>query len=60
MAKLRITWKKSTIGRPPRQGRTIKALGFRKLNDTVCHEDTPQMRGMVNSIGHLVEWSVEE
>lgn len=60
MAKLRITWKKSTIGRPPKQQRTIKSLGFRKLNETICHEDTPQIRGMVESISHLLEWSVEE
>lgn len=60
MAKLRITWKKSTIGRPPRQERIIKALGFHKLNDTVCHKDTPQIRGMVNMVRHLLEWSVEE
>jgi large subunit ribosomal protein L30 len=60
MAKLRITWKKSAIGRPPRQERTIEALGLRRLSETVYHEDTPQIRGMVESISHLVEWSVEE
>lgn len=60
MARLRITWKKSTIGRPPRQERTIKALGFHRLNETVYREDTPQVRGMVESIRHLLEWSVEE
>lgn len=60
MAKLCITLKKSTIGRPLRQERTVKALGLRKLNETVWHEDTPQIRGMVNAIGHLLEWSVEE
>jgi len=60
MPKLRVTWKKSTIGRPPRQERIIKALGLHRLNETVCHEDTPQIRGMVNSVCHLLEWSVEE
>ncbi|MFA7220906.1 MAG: 50S ribosomal protein L30, partial [Synergistaceae bacterium] len=50
----------STIGRPPRQERIIKALGFHRLNDTVCHEDSPQIMGMVNSISHLLEWTVEE
>ena len=60
MAKLLITWKKSTIGRHPRQERIIKALGFHRLNDTVCHEATPQIMGMINSIPHLLEWNVEE
>jgi large subunit ribosomal protein L30 len=60
MPKLHVTWKKSTIGRPPRQERIIKALGLHRLNETVCHEDTPQIRGMVNSVRHLLEWSVEE
>ena len=60
MAKLCITWKKSAIGRPSRQGKTIKALGLRKLNDTVYHEDTPQIRGMINSVEHLLDWSLEE
>ena len=60
MAKVTITWKKSTIGRPPRLERIIKALGFNRLNDTVCHEDSPQIMGMVYSISHLLEWTVEE
>lgn len=55
MAKLVVTWKKSTIGRPDRQARTIKALGLHKLNQTVEHEDTPQVRGMIQSVIHLVE-----
>lgn len=60
MSKLRITWKRSTVGRPPRQERVIAALGLHKLNDTVIHNDTPQIRGMVNKISHLLEWSEEE
>ncbi len=60
MAKLRITWKKSTIGRPPHQERVIKALGFHRLNETVDHEDTPQIRGMISKISHLLDFSVEE
>lgn len=55
MVKLRITWKRSTIGRPERQKRTVRALGLRKLNQTVVHEDTPQIRGMINKVSHLVE-----
>ncbi len=55
MAKLRITWKKSGIGKPEVQKRTVRALGLRKLNHTVEHNDTPQIRGMVNKVSHLVE-----
>lgn len=60
MAKLVITWKRSQIGRHYRQGLTIKALGLRKLNQTVVHEDTPQIRGMIRKVEHLVEWTLEE
>lgn len=56
MSKLVVTWKKSTIGRPDRQARTIKALGLNRLNQTVEHEDTPQVRGMIQSVIHLVEF----
>jgi large subunit ribosomal protein L30 len=55
MSKLVVTWKKSAIGRPERQARTIKALGLHKLNQTVEHEDTPQVRGMIASVIHLLE-----
>ena len=55
MAKLRITWKRSAIGRPEVQKRTVRARGLRKLNQTVEHEDTPQIRGMVTKVSHLVE-----
>jgi large subunit ribosomal protein L30 len=58
MAKLQITYKKSAIGYNQRQKATIKALGFRKLNQTVEHEDTPQIRGMIERVSHLV--AVEE
>lgn len=57
MAKLRIVWKRSDIGRPERQSRTIKALGFHKLNSVVVHEDTPQIRGMIRAVEHLVEYT---
>lgn len=57
MAKLRIVWKKSDIGRPERQSRTIKGLGFHKLNSVVVHEDCPQIRGMIRAVEHLVEYT---
>jgi len=56
--KLRLTYSKSAIGYTERQKATIKALGFRKLNQTVEHDDTPDIRGMVNKVSHLV--TVEE
>ncbi len=55
MAKrLRITYVKSVIGYDSSQKGTIRALGFRRLNQTVEHEDTPVVRGMVNKVRHLV------
>lgn len=58
MGKLRVTYVKSSIGYNKRQKSTIKALGLRKLNQTVEHDDTPVIRGMINSVSHLV--AVEE
>lgn len=51
---LEITYTRSSIGRLPRQRRTIRALGLHRLNETVRHHDSPSMRGMVNSVHHLV------
>lgn len=58
MAKVIITQIKSTIDRPERQKRTIKALGLGKINRSVEVENTPQIAGMVNKVSHLV--SVKE
>lgn len=58
MAKLKIKQVKSTIGRKKDQIATIKALGLRKIRHVVEHNDTPQIRGMINKVSHLVE--VEE
>ncbi len=58
MAKLKITQVRSTIGRIGKQKLTMEALGLRRLHQTVEHEDTPQVRGMINKVQHLVE--VEE
>ena len=51
---LRITLVKSTIGRPKDQGRTVKALGLRRLNHTVVRVDNASIRGRVNKVRHLV------
>lgn len=53
--KLVITQRKSTIGKPKGQKATIEALGFRRLHQQVEHRDTPQIRGMLMKVGHLVE-----
>ena len=58
MAIIRVTQVKSKIGRPERQKRTMLALGLKKMNQTVEHEATPQVLGMVKKVAHLLK--VEE
>ena len=58
MAKLRITWVKSGIGYDRSQRRTLKTLGFHRLNQSVSREDSSSLRGMINQVRHLVK--VEE
>jgi large subunit ribosomal protein L30 len=58
MAKLKITQVRSTIKRQEKQKRTIAALGLRRLHQTVVHNDSPQIRGMIQKVLHLLE--VEE
>ena len=52
--KIAITQVRSGIGRPTPHRRTLEALGFKKHQQTVIHDDTPAIRGMVNKIPHLV------
>lgn len=56
--KLLVTLTRSVIGRPGDQRETVKALGLRKLNQTVEHQDNAAIRGMINKVAHLV--SVKE
>ena len=58
MGKIRIKLVKSGIDRPDRQKRTLKALGLTKLNRMVEVEATPQVKGMVHAVNHLIQ--VEE
>jgi len=58
MVKLRIKYVKSAIGYSRDQKDTIRSLGFRKLQQTVEHDDNPAIRGMVHKVIHLVQ--VEE
>ena len=57
-ARLKITLVKSPIGYNKRQRGTVRALGLRRLNSSVEHEDVATIRGMVEKISHLV--TVEE
>lgn len=52
---LKITQVRSLIGRSERQRATVKALGLRRMNHSVIHEDTPQIRGMIGKVGHLIK-----
>ena len=58
MARLRITWVKSCIGYAQSQKRTLRALGFNRLNQSVIHSDSASIRGMINKVKHLIK--VEE
>lgn len=55
MAKMKITLVRSGIDRPETQKRTLKALGLTKMHRSVELEMTPQVKGMVNKVQHLVE-----
>ncbi len=56
--KLKITQIRSTIGRVEKQKKIVRALGIKKLYQSVVHKDTPQIRGMIEKVKHLVK--VEE
>lgn len=58
MAKIKVIQVRSVIDRPKDQKRTIEALGLGRPNWEVVHNDTPQIRGMINKVTHLVK--VEE
>jgi large subunit ribosomal protein L30 len=59
MAKtLSVTLVKSPIGQKPKNRATLRSLGLRRMHQTVRHDDTPDMRGMLHRVRHLVE--VEE
>jgi len=55
MAQIKIKQIKSRINCPAVQKRTLDALGLRKMNHVVVHEDNPSVMGMVNKVRHLVE-----
>jgi len=55
MAKVKITQVKSIIDRPETQKRTIRALGFNKMNQSIEKEATPQVMGMIKQVAHLIK-----
>ena len=55
MAQIKIKQIKSRINCPAVQKRTLDALGLKKMNHVVVHEDNPSVMGMVNTVRHLVE-----
>jgi len=54
MATIKIKQVRSGIGHPVRQKRTLEALGFRKLNQVIEKEVTPQTLGMISKVAHLI------
>ncbi|MBI4744317.1 MAG: 50S ribosomal protein L30 [Actinobacteria bacterium] len=53
--KFKITQVKSVIGRPKPQRLTIRALGLKRLNQSIIHDDKPEIRGMMNKVIHLLK-----
>lgn len=58
MSQLKVTQVKSVIGSIGNHKKTVRALGLKRIRDSRVHEDTPQIRGMVQNVRHLVR--VEE
>lgn len=58
MSELKITMKRSTIGSKPKARAAMKALGLKKIGQSVVHKDTPSLRGQLRPVAHMVE--VEE
>ncbi|AFL81399.1 LSU ribosomal protein L30P [Aequorivita sublithincola DSM 14238] len=54
MAKIKVTKVRSVIKRPKNQKRIMESLGLHKMNQTVEHDDTPSVLGMINKVNHLV------
>lgn len=58
MSRLKVTQVRSVIGSIENHKRTVRALGLKRIRDSRVHEDTPQTRGMIHNVRHLVR--VEE
>ena len=57
MEALKITLKRSFIGRPEKHRKILRALGLRKINQSVVHDDTQPIRGMIGKVSHMIEVS---
>jgi large subunit ribosomal protein L30 len=55
VSKLLITQRRSRNGSDQRQRDTLRSLGLRRIGQSVEHDDTPQIRGMIAKVAHLVE-----
>jgi large subunit ribosomal protein L30 len=53
--RIKVKWRRSAIGRTDGQRKTIRGLGFKRLNQTLLLPDRPEIRGMVHRVGHLLE-----
>ena len=58
MSKIKVTQRRSAIDRPKDQKSTVRRLGLHRINDSIIKDDTPDVRGMIAKVQHLVE--VEE
>jgi large subunit ribosomal protein L30 len=58
MTKLKLTQRRSVIGRPMDQKDTVRRLGLHRIHDVVVKDDRPEIRGMISKVQHLIE--VEE
>ena len=56
MSPLKVTQVRSVIGSKQGHKRTVRALGLKHIHDTRVHEDTPQLRGMLHKVHHLVSY----
>jgi len=54
-AGIRVTLRRSPIGTPERHRLVLRGLGLRRIRQTVVHPDTPQVRGMIQKVGYLLE-----
>lgn len=54
--KLKVKKVRSDIGRTQRQRATLRGLGLNKIGQTVTRDDTPEIRGMIRAVQHLVQW----
>ena len=55
MSPLKVTQVRSVVGSKQGHKRTVRALGLKRIRDSRVHRDTPQIRGMVRKVQHLVE-----